>query len=123
MKFKILLVLGVTLLPFSAHSVEVSKTEWVEAMSTVLPAALCKSNQFFRQCFRVSAHDCEETAASATKACLNKYTNKIPSTLVQPRDGTYWGTIVGQCAGSRYGTLLETKYIKNKKCSNPNNWK
>lgn len=115
-------MVGVAASPFSAHSVEVSKTEWVDSMSTILPAALCKSNQFFRQCYSVSAQKCEETAASATRVCLNKYINKIPNTLVQPKDGTYWGTIVGQCAGNTYGTLLNKKYIKNKKCSNLSNW-
>jgi hypothetical protein len=68
-------------------------------MSTVLPTVFCQGGQYFRQCFDVSQSECEETAMSSTRICLQKYKDKIPDTLTQPKDGSYWGTIIGRCAG------------------------
>lgn len=112
----------ISALPISAFGVEVTKADWMSAMETAVPTAFCNSNQFFRQCFNVTAQECEETAASATRVCLNKNQRNIPSILVQPADGTHWGTVVGSCAGTTYATTLSTKLVKNEKCNNPKNW-
>jgi len=119
----ILLVIFVLLASTLAHSAEVSKEAWIESMSTALPTALCQSAQYFRQCFDVSQTECEETAVSATRICLQKYEDKIPNTLVQPQDGTQWGTIIGRCAGEAYEIALRKKRISNQKCNDPNSWK
>ena len=95
----------------------------MDSMSTVLPTVFCQANQYFRQCFDVSQAECKETALSATRVCLQKYKDKIPDTLVQPKDGTYWGRIVGSCAGEAYELTLRKKRIGNQKCNDPNNWK
>jgi hypothetical protein len=105
-----------------AIATEVSKAEWVESMKISLPAAFCQSSQYFRQCFDVSAQECEEVASSATRLCLNKHINDIPQTLVQPRDGSRWGAIVGGCVGQTYEALLITKRTASPKCDNPANW-
>ena len=91
-------------------------------MTTALPTAFCNASQYFRQCFNVTAQECEETAASATRICLNKNKSKIPSVLQQPKDGTHWGTIIGSCAGEAYEITLIKKRINNRKCDNPANW-
>ena len=71
-------------------------------MVTALPVAFCAPAQYFRQCFSVSAVECEETSASAVRVCLAKYDADIPALLVQPKDGTRAGQIVGECAGNAY---------------------
>lgn len=119
---RIVFCLFVSTLAFSAHAVEVSKSDWIKAMSTALPTAFCNSKQYFRQCFKVTAQECEETAASATRICLSSNKDKIPSTLVQPKDGTHWGTIIGECAGTAYEASLIEKRIDSKKCNNVANW-
>ena len=121
-KIKVLIFSFIVTLSSSLQAVEVNKADWLNAMSTALPAAFCNSKQYFRQCFSVTAQECEETAASATRICLNKSKNKIPSVLQQPKDGTNWGRIVGSCAGEAYELTLIKKRIKNKKCDNPANW-
>jgi len=123
MRWGILVVIFVLLMSASANSVEISKEAWMDSMSTVLPTALCQADQYFRQCFDVSQTECEETATSATRVCLQKYKDKIPNTLVQPRDGAYWGSLVGACAGEAYEVTLQKKRISNQKCDDPNNWK
>lgn len=123
MGWSILIVTLVLLTSVSAHSVEVSKEAWMDSMSTVLPTAFCQAHQYFRQCFDVSQAECEETAMSATRICLQKYKDKIPDTLVQPKGGTYWGRLVGRCAGEAYEITLRKKRISNQKCNDPNNWK
>ena len=95
-RWGILHLLFVLLISASANSQEVSKEAWISSMSTVLPTVFCQSGQYFRQCFDVSQGECEETAMSATRVCLQKYKDKIPDTLTQPKDGSYWGTIIGR---------------------------
>lgn len=109
-------------LSFSIQADQISKQDWISAMSTVLPTAFCDANQYFRQCFKVTAQECEETAASATRICLNKNKDKIPAVLNQPQDGTHWGTIIGGCAGEAYEITLIKKRISNTKCNDPANW-
>lgn len=121
MKIKLIALIAL-LSPLSSNAVEVSKTDWYNSMSTALPTAFCNSNQYFRQCFSVSAQECEETAASATRVCLNKNDNDIPSILVQPKDGTHWGTVIGRCTGEAYEITLAKKRINNAKCNNVSNW-
>lgn len=123
MPWSILVVIFVLLISASANPGEVSKEAWIDSMSTALPTALCQADQYFRQCFDVSQAECEETAMSATRVCLQKYKDKIPNTLVQPKDGTYWGRIVGSCAGEAYELTLRKKRINDKRCNDPNNWK
>ena len=110
------------LFSLTAQSVEVSKTVWVEAMQSALPAAFCAPDQYFRQCFKVSAKECEATAASTTRACLKNNQNKIPALLKQPSDGQHWGTIIGQCAGAAYEVSLLKKHIDSEKCRDPKHW-
>jgi len=102
---------------------EVSREDWINGMSSALPAYFCKADQYFRQCFNVTQIECEETALSTTRICLAQNKNKIPSRLRQPEDGAQWGTAVGSCAGSAYEVALQKKRINNSKCNNPNNWK
>ena len=123
MRWGILLVIFVLLVSASAHSQEVAKDVWIDKMSTVLPTAFCQTDQYFRQCFDVSQIECEETAISATRICLQKYKDKIPDVLVQPKDGSYWGRIIGSCAGEAYEMTLQKKRISNKKCNDPSNWR
>ncbi len=120
---KILVFIVISFYPVLSHAVNVEKSEWVESMEIALPAAFCKKQMYFRQCFTVDAIECEEVAASVTRICLRKYKSDIPNPLKQPQDGTKWGTIVGRCAGSAYETSLINKKINSEKCNDANNWK
>jgi hypothetical protein len=91
-------------------------------MSTALPAYFCQPSQYFRQCFRVAASECEEVAASATRVCLDKHKADIPAVLVQPKDGTRLGNLIGSCAGGTYEVVLAKKRLSNAKCNDPANW-
>jgi hypothetical protein len=102
---------------------EVSKDDWINGMSTALPAYFCKADQYFRQCFNVTQIECEETALSATRICLARNKEKIPLRLRQPEDGAKWGTGIGRCAGTAYEIALQKKRISSSKCNDPDNWK
>jgi hypothetical protein len=122
-RWNILVMIFVLLTSASAHPQEVTKDVWIESMSTALPTAFCQRDQYFRQCFDISQTECEETAMSATRVCLQKYKDKIPNILIQPKDGTYWGGIVGGCAGEAFQATLLKKRISSKRCNDPNSWK
>jgi hypothetical protein len=102
---------------------EVSKDDWINSMSTELPAYFCYADQYFRQCFNVTQAECEETALSTIRICLAQNKDKIPARLRQPIDGTKWGAIIGNCAGSAYEITLQKKRLNNSECNDPNNWK
>ena len=121
MKIKITLLTAL-LLPLSANATEVNKSYWFNAMSTALPTAFCNSSQYFRHCFSVSAQDCEEAVASATRSCLNKNNKDIPDILVQPEDGAHWGAIIGKCIGDTYEITQKQKLINNVRCNDITNW-
>ncbi len=122
MKIKILTLSGLAVISFAVWAAEIGRSEWIDRMSTALPTAVCGSDMYFRQCFDISAQQCEETAASATRVCLNKYRNEIPDILQQPEDGTHWGSIVGACAGEAFELTLRKKRVNNERCNNPENW-
>ena len=123
MRWNILFIIFLLLTSASANPEEVSKDVWIDSMSTVLPTAFCQPDQYFRQCFDISQTECEETAISATRICLQKYKDKIPNILIQPKDGAYWGRIIGSCAGEAYEMAFLKKRISNKRCNDPNNWR
>jgi len=110
------------LIASTSQANEVPKDDWINGMSTVLPASFCKSNQYFRQCFNVTERECEEAALSTTRICLAHNKNEIPTQLKQPEDGTRWGSVIGGCAGLAYELILQEKRISNCKCDNPANW-
>ena len=120
--FKAILFLFATTLSFASLANEVKKSDWINGMSTALPTAFCASEQYFRQCFKVTAQECEEVAASATRVCLNKHKDKIPAVLRQPDDGMQWGRVVGACAGEAFETTLIKKRVNNAKCNDPASW-
>lgn len=107
----------------AANAAQVSKERWLSAMETALPPAFCKETQYFRQCFKVSARECEQVAASTTRVCLDKYKSQMPAVFNQPQDGTKWGRMVGACAGNAYEMTLIKKRINNNKCNDVNNWR
>jgi len=100
----------------------VAKDKWIKEFSVAFPVTICKSNEYFCQCFAVTQAECEETAISATRVCINEYKDKIPEVLNQPEDGRYWGELIGQCAGRAYETTLSNKRNSNEKCNNQENW-
>jgi len=41
----------------------------------------------------------------------------MPSVLLQPKDGTHWGGVIGRSAGEAYAIRLAKKRINNAKCN------
>jgi len=115
-----LLALSTTALPAQAQGV--SREKWMEVMSTTLPDYLCGQNEYFRQCFKVSAQQCQQTALSATRTCLKQNESKIPAVLRSRDEGGKWGEVVGECTGNAYETALAAKRINSTRCNNVNNW-
>ena len=106
----------------SAQESTISKQQWLTYMQEKLPAAFCEGKQYFRQCFRVAESECLRVASNATRVCLGSNQDKIPNVLVQPRDGSHWGGIVGECAGNAYEASLLEKRIDSEKCNDVKNW-
>jgi len=91
-------------------------------METMLPNYSCQVGQYFRECFDVTEQKCQNVMAESTKLCLDKTAGQIPELHNQPRDGTFWGSRVGACAGRDYEVKLQGSRISNARCNNPANW-
>jgi hypothetical protein len=105
-----------------ANADGVTKEQWISNMNTALPVLFCKSDWYFMKCFDISKTECEETATSATHVCLKSLQNEFPDTFHGLKDGEFWGTKVGECAGRAYEATLLYKRISNQECNDPNNW-
>ena len=109
-------------LSWQAQAQGITKSAWIEGMSTNLPAIFCQPNQYFRQCYRVSAQKCEEVAASTTRICLNKFSSQMPAIFNQRQQTENWGGTIGKCAGEAYATVLRKEFIDTAKCNDPQVW-
>jgi hypothetical protein len=117
-----ILILSLGLFGANAYSQSVPRDLWISNMETAVPAHFCQEGQYFRECFSVTARECEEMALSSTRICLDKWSEQIPMQLQQPQDGTRWGNQVGSCAGQTYEAALQEKRLSNARCNNPANW-
>jgi hypothetical protein len=102
----------------------VPKEKWMDAMTTAMPTMLCNPKGFFRSCYSHSEDECLDQASRATKACLIKMGNEIPSALKQPEDGESWGKKVGTCTGETMEISLasEKKKINTAECNDASKW-
>jgi hypothetical protein len=117
-----LLPLVACLFVVPALSQEVAKSLWMDQMTTAVPALFCQEPQYFRQCFEVSAEECEELVISSTRVCLQRYDQQIPETLVQPNDGARWGNLVGSCVGRTYEIGFAERKVSDPRCNDPSQW-
>jgi len=108
--------------PFLACAQTAGKKEWMDHVANGMPGAFCSPQAYFRQCFSVSAKECEDAAATATRSCLEKHAGEIPQTLAMPKDGRHWGSVVGRCAGTATEVAMLKKRISNAKCNDPKQW-
>ena len=98
-------------------AIQVEKSDWINQMKTGLPTYFCQSGQLFRQCFTVSANECQDVASAATNVCLKKMDEKIPKKITIPEQGEKLGGDLGECAATTYGLVLDNKRIKSATCN------
>lgn len=117
---KIVLVLIASL----AYAEPVPRAVWVESFKTGFANYICKSGEFFRECFNVTERECLEEALRATKTCLADKGPSLPDPIKLPEEGTKWGSVVGSCAGSAYeiGLKARGKRKESAECNNPSLW-
>lgn len=94
---------------------------WIEGMKSGLPAAFCKDGTYFRECFKVTAQQCEAEAIRVTRICLEAKQDVLKA-MLEKDGGRFWGEKVGECAGQAYEVSLKAKQISNPKCDDLTNW-
>lgn len=117
-----ILITGLVALPLLAFAQTAGKKEWMDYVAKGMPEAFCTPQAYFRQCFSVTAQECESAATTATRTCLDKHGGDIPGTLTMPRDGQHWGGVIGKCAGTSTEMAMLKKRISNAKCNDPRQW-
>jgi hypothetical protein len=105
------------MISLNAEAIQVEKSDWINQMKTALPTYFCQSDQLFRQCYTVSANECQDVAYTATNVCLKKMDEKIPKKINMPEQGEKLGGDLGECAGTTYSAVLNNKRIKSATCN------
>lgn len=122
MKWCLLFLLAFTP-PLATLAQEVPKDKWLDAMTVTIPTYFCQPEQYFRQCFDVTAEECEQVAKSGARNCISKMEHQIPDPLAHPVDSRAWGNRLGTCAGVAYEATLADKHKSDPKCQDARNWK
>lgn len=108
--------------PADAAQVE-TVTKWMEGMKSVLPSLFCKDGSYFRECFQISAQECETEAIRVTRVCIeSKRDELIKNFKPTEADGKKWGEKVGECAGAAFEISYKEKRKNNPKCDDPSQW-
>jgi hypothetical protein len=102
--------------------VVIARDVWLDAFKNALPVALCKDRSYFRSCFSVTAAECEQVSASATRVCIGNVRKQLPPKLHQPDEGTAWGRRIGGCVGTSYESTLAQHKLQSPKCDDPTAW-
>jgi len=121
MPIKALAAVALTL-PMIAFAQTAPKDAWLQHVEKNMPPAFCSQQTYFRQCFTVSAQECEAAAMAATRDCISKHAAEVPATLAMPNDGKRWGGVIGKCAGTATELALLKKRVSNATCNDPKQW-
>lgn len=103
--------------PLAEGEVRVSKAMWLEQVTTALPAMLCTDGNYFRTCFDVTLENCVSTGTAATASCVAKIAPEIPNSLILPREGTHWGTMIGRCTGTVLEANITPHRVESDACT------
>ncbi len=96
---------------------------WIRRLGELLPGEFCKEGTFFRQCFTISAAECEATAAAHYTPCVSTHRAALPL-IRSAESGQQGGEIIGSCVGVAFHSELEQKgkFISSAKCNDADAW-
>lgn|GEM_PF-3302439 len=102
----------------------VSRDDFLAALRPLTPEYFCGDQMYFRQCFAVSAEDCQMLALVAYDACVRELYPSIPPVLSTEEEGAAVGEMIGTCAGEAYELGLAENGLRydNAICNDAANW-
>jgi hypothetical protein len=105
-------------------SAGVGRDEFLAALRPLTPEYFCGDQMYFRQCFAVSAEDCQMLSLVAYDACVRELYTSIPPVLSTEEEGAAVGEMIGTCAGEAYEIGLAENGLRydNAICNDPANW-
>jgi len=115
--FSLLLVLGsLSTFAQSTFANTVDKNTWIKEYKKAVSAAWC-NDPTIKECWPVPQKDCKTEANSALESCVKQFESQLPAKLVQPKDGTLWGSKIGSCTGEKYAVAMQKSFNKaSKRC-------
>jgi len=97
----------------ASSAAELSQSQWAEKFAATLPGFICREDWYFRQCFSVTAQQCQAATQAAAKTCLDEAKNGMPAVIRSRDESGSWGAKVASCTGA----LLEDRMKQQKKPS------
>ncbi|MCS5710020.1 hypothetical protein [Candidatus Berkiella aquae] len=94
----------------------VNKKAWIENMQNNLPSLLCKKDQHFMTCFKITENECVDLNKLFVQACLNNVSLALPAEL-NSDEATRWGSVIGQCTFDLYEKFMQSKKVSKPECN------
>src|SRR5262249_8389965 len=97
---------------------------WRADMARGLPDIFCRSETYFRKCFKVKTEQCRKEIRLQFALCYHRMEPDMPAELKQPEDGALWGGKFRACMGEYYKQSLtgEKLAIESDDCKDPTKW-
>ena len=110
-------LLAIILFPFSlSQAGDLTQEQWIAFMVRGFPSAFCGPDQFYRNCFEVSAEECTETVTSAAEDCLDEVADELPETFTFEQ-GRKWGPVIEKCIDAAYVQTYSDLKIDSEECN------
>ena len=94
----------------ASGATELTQSQWAERFEATLPGFICREDWYFRQCFSVTAQQCQAATQAAAKTCLDEAKSGMPAVIRSREDSGSWGAKVASCTGA----LLEDRMKQQK---------
>lgn len=112
--FTFLVLLASTFVAQAIFATTVDKNTWISEYKKAVSSGWC-SDPTIAECWPVSEKTCKAEVKTAVESCTKQFESQLPAKLVQPKDGTLWGSKIGSCTGEQYAAALKKSFNKNSK--------
>ena len=100
--------------PNDTPECRIDKKAWAELMTTALPAAFCKADSVFMQCYEMTQAQCLEATLPAAQQCIDE--TALPDSWTKG-DGRKWGAVIGSCTEDKLVKVVKLKNGKTSDCT------
>jgi hypothetical protein len=93
------------------------QSEWSGLLRARLPSLICRDHWYVRQCFSISAEECDSAIKSDLTGCLQEFGTRIPPIITSKEDSAEWGKTIAQCIGARFEHTMKRHKKSSAQCA------
>ena len=104
-----------------ASSFAVSREKWTNEIEATALEEVCRPQSYYRECFDVTAVDCQKLIRNQVRACVAK--KRIPTSVDSFDGGSFYASHVGICLVEQIGREWRSKFLYKQKCVQRGLWR